>query len=102
MYRRHLQDSNMSNESSEQFSEQGLFLQRLANYPVVSTTIGHVTELYGRTKESSPLVKSTLESAEKSVLAAANSAKPVIEKFHDQSKYYNFLNSFIITEQEKM
>ncbi|XP_014677131.1 PREDICTED: perilipin-3-like isoform X2 [Priapulus caudatus] len=87
MYRKHLMEAeNMTKETdgNQQVVEEVHFLQRVANYPVVSATIGQVTELYGRTKENVPLMKTTLDAAEKSVMAAATTAMPIVGKFQDQ------------------
>ncbi|XP_022108138.1 perilipin-2-like isoform X2 [Acanthaster planci] len=56
-------------------------ITRVANIPVVSSTIGQVANVYTWTKEKSTLANKALGYAEKSVVVAAQTAKPVVDHF---------------------
>jgi DNA-directed RNA polymerase subunit F len=55
-------------------------VDRVAELPVVTSASEVVSHYYTMAKESHPAVKSTLETAEKVVKYAAETAKPVVEK----------------------
>ncbi|XP_038069060.1 perilipin-2-like isoform X2 [Patiria miniata] len=56
-------------------------ITRVTQIPVVSSTIGQVTNMYTWTKGRSTLANRALGYAEKSVVVAAQTAKPVVDRF---------------------
>ncbi|XP_072037961.1 perilipin-2-like isoform X2 [Amphiura filiformis] len=57
------------------------FVNKVSSLPVVASTMNQVSSVYNWTKESSSMVKYTLEVAEKSVAVATSTAKPVVDRF---------------------
>lgn len=55
-------------------------VQRVGTIPVVASAFGSLTTFYQRSKESSALMKFTLEKAETGVCVVAKTAAPVVTK----------------------
>lgn len=62
---------------------ENVFVERVGNYPVVASTLGQVATLYLRCKDSSDLVKYSLETAENGVKLVTETVVPVVTKFGD-------------------
>jgi hypothetical protein len=61
-------------------------ISRVASIPMVSSTIGQVTNMYTWTKENSAIANTALGYAEKSVTVAAQTAKPVVDRLEKPSE----------------
>ncbi|KAI8507984.1 Perilipin-2 [Branchiostoma belcheri] len=59
-------------------------ITRVGSLPLVSASVTQVTSIYSAGKERYPLVKYVGEMAEKTVMYAADTAKPVVDKLEPQ------------------
>ncbi|XP_078656033.1 perilipin-2-like isoform X1 [Branchiostoma floridae x Branchiostoma belcheri] len=77
MYRKHQQEI-MAAETEDNI------ITRVGSLPLVSASVTQVTSIYSAGKERYPLVKYVGEMAEKTVMYAADTAKPVVDKLEPQ------------------
>ncbi|XP_078588476.1 perilipin-2-like isoform X2 [Branchiostoma floridae x Branchiostoma japonicum] len=77
MYRKHQQEI-MAAETEDNI------ITRVGSLPLVSASVTQVTNIYSAGKERYPLVKYVGEMAEKTVMYAADTAKPVVNKLEPQ------------------
>ncbi|CAH1252714.1 PLIN3 [Branchiostoma lanceolatum] len=77
MYRKHQQEI-MATETEDNI------ITRVGSLPLVSASVTQVTSIYSAGKERYPLVKYVGEMAEKTVMYAADTAKPVVNKLEPQ------------------
>jgi len=67
--------------------ENQTILNRVSQLPVVASAYDYASQYYAQAKEYNNLVKVTLETAEKSIKFAADTAKPVVDKFEKPINY---------------
>lgn len=75
MYRK-----SLAMKEKEAIIESDQFLVQVGSLPVVHSAVDQLWGLYSRTKESNRLMKFTMETAERGVSVAVNTAKPVINR----------------------
>ncbi|XP_033742966.1 perilipin-2-like isoform X2 [Pecten maximus] len=65
------------------------FFTRLGNIPMVGTTWTQAWGLYQKTKDSNPIICSTLNMAESGIKTVAETTKPMVERYQPQIERVN-------------